>query len=259
MPRLVMLGTLVLMCLSCATTTGQVDRAKCLGIPNGNSGPAGQNVGKQNESLESHTGGWLYAEPVRFHNAGDDFYRAVVAGVFASEGYVGSCFQMVTLVEGEPEEVVFAQCGVTENSADVELTHLVASESIREKVRISGLDGVRDIKTRRTECRLGFEDARLLRRLWSRMLEKTAVKTGTRLRERRRDYFFSTFREGLFQGQLGGVAENPPEGSVSAELVEIGRLLSRVADSENERERNVALLRTAAGKILQQLEGRVTK
>ncbi len=189
---------------------------------------------------------WLMREPPTFRRADRDLYHAVVSQVFSdSTGLVGGCFQMVSLVGGQPEEMVYVEC-VRGAGDSVALVHLVAAESIDRKLKESGLDAAIRVGVRRTENNVNAADADLLRRVWLKMLEWADVETGTRHREQVRDYYFAAPRVGLFRGWLGAVAKNPPTGSPAAQLVELAQLLAQVADPKNEDSKPTLMARARA-------------
>jgi hypothetical protein len=124
---------------------------------------------------------------------------------------------------------VFVDCPIDGENATV--THLVAVESVSHRLAESGFEAARAIKVRRTNTSFPGSEARALQRTWSSMFANADVETGTTVRERRRDYFFSVARPGRFRGRLGTVARNPGFDTSAADLVSITEILGRCADT----------------------------
>ena len=194
---------------------------------------------------DSESNWGIFVEPARFYNAQDDAYYEVVRHVFSeTEGFSGGCFNMVSLTEDSVEEMVYAECSVQSSKAKAAVVHVVATESIAQKLKTLGPEAARNVKARRTEAVLDAEDSQLLRDLWIKVLNRAAVEKGSRVREIRRDYFFSSFRQGLFQGRIGGVARNPAASTPAANLIGLAAGLAQVADSsEEQRTRAVTSLK----------------
>jgi hypothetical protein len=177
-------------------------------------------------------GGGLHRERPTFYQAKDSLYEGVVATVFSTEdGFVGGCFTMVSLEDGRPEEAVYAQCASDPRGAPPMVVHLVATESIAARLKADGLESASRVTITRTEGPLPRQDANELRAAWVRLLGNARVEVGATLREQRRDYYFSAFRPGLFQGIVSGVARNPTPDSKAARFVNLARRLAAVADA----------------------------
>jgi hypothetical protein len=200
-------------------------------------------------------GFWLFREPARFLDPERERYWLAVGELFSdSDGVPGGCFRMISLVDGKPEEMVYANCSGETDELPAQLVHLAAVESVAARMRAPGEVPGEAVKIRRTEASISTEDARLLQRVWMKMLEASEVEKGGRIRERPTDYFFSAFRVGVMQGCVGAVAKNPPDGSPAATLVGLGELLARIADSDVNRKENVIALRNRALELLDRLE-----
>lgn len=202
--------------------------------------------------------GCLFREPAEFYNAKEELYRAVVAQAFADEmGFVGSCLQMVTLTDGAPEEIVSAACSSGESDGQlVPVVHLVANESIAGKFSTGGVESAKTVSVRRSEGQISARDSELLRDLWEAATERSVVETGTRLREVRSDQYFAVMRKGTFKGRIGAVAKNPATGSVGADLIQVGNLLTGIAECGKECEVQRDRLRSFATNLLSRIRER---
>lgn len=190
----------------------------------------------------------VFVELPRFYDADDALYQGIVAKVLGENGFVGSCFTMVSLIEGKPEEAVYGQCPGDSHSATV--VHVVANQSIAHTIRAQGVQGALSIQVRRSETTITADDARALRASWLKVLSSARVETGTALRESRREHFFYVLRPGLFQGFIAGVSRNPKRDGVAARFVEVGEHLVDVVDaSESEREEKLQTLRRALNRV----------
>jgi hypothetical protein len=175
-------------------------------------------------------GRWLVREAPRFQRADHDLYHAIVSSVFSdSSDQVGGCLQMVSLVGGEVEEMVYVQCDRGTSAAPMRVVHLVATESIAQTLREKGPVAALEIDVRRAEATITLADFETLRKAWLHMLALAETETGSRQREQLRDHYFSAQRPGWFQGKLGGVAKSPPAASPAGALVELGHLLAQAA------------------------------
>ncbi len=195
---------------------------------------------------------WLVREAPRFQRADHDLYHAIVSSVFSdTSDQVGGCLQMISLIGGEAEEMVYVQCDRGTSLAPVRVVHLVATESIAQALREKGPVAALEIDVRRAETTITLADFETLRKAWLRMLALAEIETGSRQREQLRDHYFSAQRPGWFQGKLGGVAKSPPAASPAAALVELGHLLAQAAEASDveTREKVMARVREKATAI----------
>jgi hypothetical protein len=187
----------------------------------------------------------LFIERPRFYDANDTLYQGVVAKVLAERtGFVGSCFTMVSLVEGRPEEAVYGECPNDAHPAAI--VHVMASQSIAETLRKEGIQSALLIQVKRSETTIPAEDARVLRARWLKALASAQVETGATNRESRREHFFYVLRPGLFQGFITGVSRNPRPDGIAARFTDLGERLVEVVDaSESDRPKKLQALRDA--------------
>jgi hypothetical protein len=174
----------------------------------------------------------IYVNAPQFSDLEEGVYHGAVSSVFSQAlGDIGTgCFGMVSVTDDRPEEMVIANCRADSAELPVVLVHLVAEESIGAKLRADGAERAQGVKVRRTESTLSAADSRLLRDTWLKMLAHPRVETRLVLHETRRSYYFSALRVGMLQGRLGGISKNPASNSPAAGLVELGVLLSELAD-----------------------------
>jgi hypothetical protein len=149
------------------------------------------------------------------------------------EGQVGGCYQMLSIVDGKPEELVYFNCSGIATSAPATVVHAVALERVKDKLKKSGFVEATRVKVRRTELQLGLVDAMLLREVWEKMVELAEVELGfvMTIREYVRDYYVSACNAGC----LGAVIKTPPRISPGADLVALGEVLAEVTDSTPDR------------------------
>ncbi len=190
---------------------------------------------------------WLVREAPRFQRADHDLYHGIVSSVFSdATDQVGGCLQMISLVGGEAEEMVYVQCDRGTLAAPIRVVHLVATQSIAQTLREKGPLAALEIDVRRAETTIPLADFEILRKAWLHMLALAETETGSRQREQLRDHYFSAQRPGWFQGKLGGVAKNPPAASPAAALIELGRLLAQAAEAADPETREKAMTQARA-------------
>jgi hypothetical protein len=197
----------------------------------------------------NETDNQVYLEAPRFADFADNnLYDGIVGELFAAPvDALGRCFSMASIVTGKPEEMVYVTCAVEGTDNAVVVGHIVASESIQDTLRVSGVEAARHVPVRQTEAPFSFDDARVLRSISIQLLGRAKVKTGFPLvREVWKSYFFSAVREGHFQGQYGGTTQNPTPGSAAAQLVELAQVLAQIADEGDTAGQKAFALRSLA-------------
>jgi hypothetical protein len=192
-------------------------------------------------------GHWLNVEPPRFRDARRETYHAAIAATFSDQvGFVGGCFQMLTLIDdGRPEEIVYLDCSTEKMKKQALIVHLVARESVWQVLHSKGFEAASNVEVSRTDAYLNASDSRALRNVTLRLAKLAKFEGGTRHRELGEDYHFSTCE--FPSGCLGAVARTPPPGSPAARLVEIGRLLAQAADAS--KAHRVTVLKAVQTKI----------
>lgn len=187
----------------------------------------------------------VFIERPRFYDANDALYQGVVAKVLSEEsGFVGSCFTMISLVDGRPEEAVYGECPNDDQPAG--LVHMRASQSVAETIRTQGVQAALLIQVARSETTIPAKDARALRAHWLKTLASAQVETGTTVRESRRDHVFYVLRPGLFQGFVGGASRNPRPDGVASRFVNIGQQLIDIVNARgNDHAKKLQSLRDA--------------
>jgi hypothetical protein len=176
----------------------------------------------------------IFFQPPRFANSDVDLVHGIVSQVFSDAmGPVGSCFTMVSIVTGRPEEMVYLTCpGATEGP--VVVGHLVASESIASKLHAEGAAAALHVQVAKTEANVRIDQGALFRQAWLGALESAEINTRfPMVREVWRDFYFSAHRPGRFRGSLGGFAQNPAPKTIAKKLIELAGLLANIADLDD--------------------------
>ena len=196
----------------------------------------------------AHTPEGIFVQPPRFGNPDVELLHGVVSQVFSDATEVdGNCFAMVSMVTGQPEEMVYATCPANGTDGSTRIVHLVASDSIASRLQAEGADAARRIRAIKTEAFLSDAEGAAFRRAWLRALGRAEIQTGFPLqREVWREFFFSTYHPGLFQGAVGAFSQNPASGTTAKRLVELAQILASVADlGDQHRVERVSLLAQA--------------
>lgn len=170
----------------------------------------------------------LTQERPRFRLAEEDLHHGVLSATFGAAAQFWGCLHIVILERPAPEEVVFIDCNKADGAASV--VHLVAAENIDNKLR-QGVETAMKVPVSRTEAPLTDADAKLVGEAWMSAIELAGVRSGLdslRIHERQAQYFVAACEVGC----LGAVADHPRPETPGGRIVELGKLLGRLADAK---------------------------